>query len=220
MRILSACYRQQGENAVPLLLQQYQYTGVLVFFSCVCIKGARCAEKAGGYMAEQLLQWFRMLDPEKMTRNPEKALERVSKDLIVTIRRIDTELKKEGMTSGKGKVGFAGIFCLGNHYLMLHRGAQRICLINMAFNRVYLQQLYKDGSGGEGMEQGMLQPGIGLLFASEPFYEHISDEMIKECLCAEETATEERMGRRLRELAREGGRKGSEGIGAVYLRTI
>lgn len=216
--ILSACYRRREGGSVPLLLQQYQYKGIQVLFACVFMGGV--AEGAGGYMARQLLEWFRRLDPKKLVRNQERAMAKLSDSLAGVIRRIDGELEGGRMGPEEGRVGFAGIFCLGNDYLMLRRGTQGIYLVNTAFNRAHVQRLHGDWAGGEYMGQGSLQPDVGLLFATESFSEHISEAMIKEGLGVGEAAAEEQMGRRLKELVEEGARRGSHGIGAVYLRTV
>lgn len=220
MEILSACYRQREKRDASILLQQYRYQGLQVLFACVCMGEGEDADKDGGYMAERLLQWFRLLNPDKLTRNPAKAIDRLSGNLARVIRKIDKELADGELRTENEKCGFAGILCLGNNYLMIHRGAQRIYLINTAFNRVYIRRLYGNEVGAGSMEQGSLQPNIGLLIATEPFYEHVSETMIKEGLCVGEVTTEGQMDRHLGELAREGARKGSVGIGAVYLRTL
>lgn len=215
MRIMSACCRLRDSKDVPLLLQQYQYKGIQVFFACVCIGGGQAGD--GDYMAKRLLAWFRGLGPDKLSGRPGKAVDKLSVGLDEVIRRTDRELEDGGAAA---RVGFAGIACIGDHYLMLHRGRQRIYMVNRAFDRVYVRRLYRDEADGECMERGILQPDVGLLFAPEPFYAHISDTMIKEALCVWETATEEQMGRRLKELVEEGGRRGDAGIGAIYLKTL
>lgn len=220
--VLSACYRQSGKETAAVLLQQYLYRKFTVSFSCVCRGTGEGGNQAGAYMAGQMLQWFRALDPEKLAQNPEKAIRRAALGIGGTIRRIDREL--ENGRAGTGRTGFAGFFCIGSRYMMFGRGDFRICTVNTAFGRAYMRRLLPDGYRGEAaetaVEAGILQPGIGLLLATESFYGHIPDAVIKEGLYAGGGDTEDGMRRRLKELAEEGARRGAVGIGAVYLRTV
>ena len=102
MRFLSADYWQQTRdgNASALLQQQYLCEGVCVHFSCVC-RGMDGCDRAGGYMTEQLLQWFRGLSLKKLVRRTGQALEEAQEDLRRVILRVDGELAAAG-TRGLG----------------------------------------------------------------------------------------------------------------------
>lgn len=102
MRFLSADYWQQTRdgNASALLLQQYLCEGVCVHFSCVC-RGMDGCDRAGGYMTEQLLQWFRGLSLKRLVRRTGQALEEAQEDLRRVIFRVDGELAAAG-TRGLG----------------------------------------------------------------------------------------------------------------------
>jgi len=229
MEYLSVCYLEQGENSASLLLQQYQYKKAQVLFACICMGEEPNARRAGGYFTEQLLAWFRGLNLKKLFRHRDKGMKNVMKGLFEVVRRVDRELEDSRITAEGEAVSFAGIFCLEDRYLILRRGIGQIVLINTAFQGAYLQFLGRDAGGcetgremevaGMGMEQGIVQPEIGLLLAMKPFYEYVTESMIKEGLAVSQVKTEEQMARHLKELAREGERRGGIALGAILLRS-
>lgn len=219
MLFLSACYLQQGRNAASLVLQQYRCRHSQVFFGCVCVGAGENGAREGGYMAEQILQWFRGLPIKKLLKNREKAMDRLEEELGGTLRRIDAGLENSGMAAGGAETGFAGILCLEDSYLMLRRGAGGICLVNRVFGRVHIRRFGAGAAGGYYAEQGILQPDICLLCASEGFFGHVTEGMIADGLSAAEVETEKQMERHLRELAAEGGRRGGSDMAAVLMRT-
>jgi len=220
MEFLSACYLQQGKNALSLLLQQYRCGRTQMLFTCVCIGRGENAGRAGGYMTEQLLQWFRELPFKKLYKSREKGMERLAEYICEVVGRVDLELENSRITPGGQRVDYAGMICLGERYLMLCRGTGRIYLINTAFGRCHVGCFTGEGQGG-GMflEQGILQQDIGLLFTSEAFCGCITEEMIREGLAVGEVTTGGQMGRHLKELAGEAERRGGADMGAVFLRT-
>ena len=218
MFYLSGCYRQQSKNAASLLLQQCRCGHAHMLFACVCSGKGEDAEKAGDYMTERLWQWFRGLDGKKPTRNLGRGMRRLAKSLEETVRRIDLEWSK---LQNSERVDFSGVFCLEDNYLLIHRGQTRIYLMNTAFGRGHARRL--DGEKGRReleMEQGILQQDVGLLFATESFFDWVTDKILAEGLFVGETPTEEQMERHLKELAGEGERKGSLGVGAIFVRTV
>lgn len=218
MQFLSAFYWQQArnENASGLLLQQYVCAGVCVHFSCVC-RGRDGDDRAGGYMTERFLWWFRGLSLRRLTSKPEKALEEAEEGLSRLILRADDELAAAG-PAGTGKTTLAGIFCVGEEFFFFCRGEQRIYLINTGFGRAHIGRLGVE-SGELFFQRGILQPDIGLLFAVAPFWEHITEQMIKEGLSVWEVMTEEQMRKHLNELGEEAQRQGGKDMAAVFVRT-
>lgn len=215
MDFLSTCCRQQGKCAVSLLLQQYQYGITQVLFSCVCGE-----EKEGEGMARQFLEWFQGLDMRKILRGKERGLKVLERKMRAVVEKVT------GAEEGR-RGSFAGIFCLGEECLLFSRGAYRIYLINTAFGHGHVRRLcaVSEGSGqdsGEGwsMERAFLEPDVGLLLATDSFCEKVSETMMGESLAVEEVAAQEQMDRHLRELCREGERKGGTGMGAVFVRTV
>lgn len=219
MDFFTACYRQQGENTASLLLQQYQYRHMQIVFACVCTDRGN-GGRAGGYMTERLLAWFRGLNLKNLVRKREKKMDLLLEELTAVVREIDKELEDGGM-AGEGKAGFAGFFCIEDSYIMLCRGGTGICLINTGFGRVCLRRLGVNGSGDAlSSGQGSLQPDIGLLLATGSFYEYVTEPMIKEGLFVREISTEKQMERHLTELGREGERQGGLNLGAILLRSV
>lgn len=228
MQFLSVDYWQQARNgnASGLLLQQYVCEGVCVHFSCVC-KGQDGNDGAGGYMTERFLWWFRGLSLKRLTRKPEKALKEAEADLRRVILKTDNELADAGWTrrglartglAEAGKTAIAGIFCVGEEFFYFFRGEQRIYLINTGFGRAHIRQL---GMEREGLlfQRGILQPDIGLLFVVGSFWEHVTEQMIKEGLFVREVVTEEQMRKHLNELGEEAQRQGGKDMAAVFVRT-
>ncbi len=219
MDFFTACYRQQGENTASLLLQQYQYKNMQIVFACICTERGN-GGRAGEYMTERLLAWFRGINLKRLFRKREKKMDLLLEELAAVVGEIDKELEDGGM-AGEGKTGFAGFLCIEDSYIMLCRGETGICLINTAFGRVCLRRLGGKG-GGDVLRpgQGSLQPDIGLLLATGSFYEYVTEPMIKEGLFVREISTEKQMEKHLTELGREGERQGGLNLGAILFRSV
>lgn len=227
MQFMSVDYWQQagGWNASGLLLQQYVCEGVCIHFSCVC-QGQDGDARAGGYMTEQLLRWFRGLSLKRLARKPEKALRESEAGLRRIILRTDDELAAVWQEAGSaeasiveaGEAALAGIFCVGTEFIYFCRGEQRIYFINTRFGRAHIRRL---GMEGEGLffQRGTLQPDIGLLFAVGSFWEYVTEQMMKEGLAVWDVVTEEQMGRHLNELGEEAQRQGGKDMAAIFVRT-
>lgn len=221
MRFLTTYYWQQtwnGDgNTSGLLLQQYVCEGVCVHFSCVC-GGPDGDDRAGGYMTEQLLWWFRGLSLKKLVRNTEKMLEKAEADLRRVILRADGELVQAGFAQA-GKTALAGIFCVGWDFFLFCRGEHKIYLINTGFGRAHARQFWAKDSGFL-FQRAVLQPDVGLLVAAAPFWRRITEQMIRESLSVREVVTEEQMRKRLCELGGEAQRQGGKDMAAVFVRTV
>lgn len=241
MRFLTACYWHQTRdgdgNGSGLLLQQYVCREVCIHFSCVC-RGQGGDDRAGGYMTEQLLSWFRGLSLKKLVKRREKALERAEAGLRRVILQTDDELAAGGVV---GKTAFSGIFCVGEEFFLFSRGEQRSYLINTGLGRAHIKRLgikgagadepeserygikqtkrHAETAGGFYVQRGVLQPDVGLLFASAPFWEHITEQMLREGLSVREVVTEEQMRKHLNELGAEARRQGAGNLAAVFVRT-
>lgn len=218
MQFLTTYYWQQArnENASGLLLQQYVCGGVRVHFSCVC-KGRDGDDRAGGYMMEQLLWWFRGLSLKRIARRPERALAEAEAGLKRVVLRVDGELAAAGPAE-TGSAALVGIFCVGEELLLFCRGGQRIYLVNTGFGRAHISRIGQE-SGELFVERAILQPDIGLLFGVESFWEHVTERMIREGLSVRELVTEEQMKKHLNELGEEAQRRGGRDMAAVFFRT-
>ncbi len=219
MDILSTCYCRQGKQGVSLLLQQYRYKGVRIIFACIFMGMGENMGRAGGYMAEQTLQWFRGLNLKKLARGKEKYMERLGKSLQQVILDTDRVLDDSGIMSQGVKVNLAGMVCVENRILMLQRGAGRICLINRAFGRTHMRYLRREEDEPTIVERGILQPNVGILLSMNSFYDYITEKMVANGLDIREVVSEEQMYRHLQELGREAERLGGKEIGLILLRT-
>lgn len=217
MQFFATDYWQQGKNASALLLQQYVCEGIPVHFSCVC-RGMDGGDRAGGYMTGQLLQWFRRLNLKRLVRGTEKTMEKIEGSLQRTILRADDELADAGAADGQ-RTSLAGIFCVGEDFLLYCRGGQKIHLINTGFGRVHMKRLGAEG-GELCVQRGILQPDIGLLLTADTFWEHVTEQMAKEGLFVGEVVTEGQMDRHLKELGEEARRRGGRDLAAIFVRTV
>lgn len=218
MDFFTAGCRQREASSPSLLLQQYQCGPTQVVFACIC--GEENGGRAGAYMTERLLSWFRRVNLKTLTKSGEKGIETAKKALAGLLEEIDRELENGGM-AGKGDTAFCVFLCSGAFYVMLHRGGGGIRLINRAFGRICMRKLKgEEGERGVCMGQGVMQWGVGLLLATESFYQCLPESVIKEGLAVGEIGQERQLEKRLKELVEEGERLGGRGIGAVMLCTI
>lgn len=217
MKFLTACYWQHSPNAASLLLQQYRCGDVPVLFACIS-QGMSEDDRAGGYMTEQLLRWFREINLKRLAGRPERELDGAEAKLKKVIARADRELTEAKVTKAGGETMLSGIFCVGDSFCLFYRGSQRIYLANTGFGKPYLKRLDKD-SEALLTERGTLQTDLGLLFAVEPFYEGLTEQMIREVLSVREVWSEGRLDRHLRELGEEAARQGKRNMAALCIRT-
>lgn len=221
MEFFTACYRQKEGNASSLLLQQYQYRRSQIVFACICTEENAGKEggRAGAYMTERLLAWFRGLNLKKLAKSREKGADALAERLTEAVMEADRELN-EGKTAGGVRVDLAGILCVDDIFIMAYRGTLAVYLINTAFGRVWLSRLDREREGEKlNVRMGAMEPDVGLLFATEGFCRYVPEDMIREGLYAREIATETQLEKHLAELGKEGEARGGSGIGAIMLRT-
>lgn len=218
MEFLSACYWQQGKNRSSLLLQQYACGGTVVYFACVCM-GRDEDGRVSGYMTGRLLRWFRNLSLRRLVKSTEKQMKAARKSLEEVVERTDRELVSAGLSEAGQDADLAGLLCVGERFFLFYRGRQRIWLINTSFGRAHTDRIGKD-SETLCVEEGILEPDVGLLLAvgKEGFL--IEERMMGEGLFVREVLTEEQMERHLRELAEEAVRRGESDMAAVFLRSF
>lgn len=217
MDFFTSCYWQQGRNVSALLLQQYVCQGRSVYFACVC-DGKEEDPRAGGYMTEQLLRWFRSLRLRRLAKKTEKGLEEAAAGLERTVLQADEELAEAGITESGQSVSLGGIFCVEEQFFLYYRGERKIYFINTGFGRTQGKWLMGKSEDLR-MERGVLQPDVGLLFATDSFWKCIAEQTVKEGLFVREVAEEEQMQRHLNELGEEAVRLGGRNVAAVFVRT-
>jgi len=119
-----------------------------------------------------------------------------------------------GSTDLEKVAGLAGIFCIGEEFLLFGRGSVGVQLLNR-------------GMVGEGvgtsleygkefwMQQGGMEPGIGLLLATGSFFGNVGEEALQEGLSVVTVLTGTQTEKHLRELGKAGERSGGRNMAAV-----
>jgi len=114
------------------------------------------------------------------------------------------------------QVSFAGIFCLGEHFLLFGRGNAGIRLLNHGIRKTCVGNPI--GCGEElQIKQGVMEPGIGLLLATNSFYRNVEEDAMREGLSVEEVLNGIQTEKHLRELGRAAERAGGGNMAAVLL---
>lgn len=213
MEYLTACYRRQGEGGCSLLLQQYLCRRTPVCFACLCT--AEGGEGSGicRDTAESLLQWSRKVPWHKAAARPGRWLERFEKELA-------------DLPAAAG-VKLTLFLCMEEEILVLG-GGQDLSLLSTSFGR-------GKAIGLPGQFRGHLEPGAGLLLATDGFLKNVEGKSLEEALRLPEIKTAEQAERRLRELAsprepaapggrtipfetpQQGGNAGGEPVAAILL---
>lgn len=217
MDFLSAYYWQQASNRSSLLLQQYACEGTVVLFACVCM-GRDGNGRVSGYMTGRLLCWFRNLNLRRLVKRTEREMKAVRRSLEGVVARTDGELASSGLSEAGQDAALAGVLCVGERFFLFYRGRQRIWLINTSFGRAYTDRIGADGEVFC-VEEGVLEPDVGLLLAVGREGLPDVERMVREGLSVREVLTEEQMERHLRELLAESARRGESDMAAVFLRS-
>lgn len=189
MEYLTACCRQQTAGNGFLMLQQYRCRREACCF--ICIGGDR---RSG--IREKILDWVGKADWQEGVRRP-----------AVWLSGAEGELEKllDGYRDVKLLLG------VGAELLIMGAG-HRACLLNMNFGRGKLSELPV-------RLRATLEPGAGILLATDSFLERNGTRLSGEALKTGELRTEEQMRRRLEELAKhgEGADGGAERMAAILL---
>lgn len=222
MDLLTSAYWQQGRNDSSLLLQHYQYRGTPLCLACLCAGEGEARGRAGAYLTEQLLTWFRSLPWRRLAREPENLMPRIERQLAETIEKTVEELTGCGLLAEQETLDFVGLLCVGKHFLLVSQGRHRTYLLNRSFNRENIRAMAAaPGEAQEGIFplQGVLEPEIGLLLASESFCCQLTEQELRECLQAAKMRTQAQADRHLRELGIRAEELGGRNMGAVLLLT-
>lgn len=209
MEFMTGYYRQK-EDSTALLLQQYVCRGVPVCFGCVCGGESLEAGITGGSFTGKLLEEFRKLNlPREVKRQPE-CLKKMERQLYQC--RESCAVPPDFWT--------AGILCMGEEVLLFYEGAVRIALCNTGFGRPALQEIGRNDRTQETelqLQRGSMEVGIGILLASESFYEKIPGEDMGSCLWVKDISNPRQAQKRLQELGRQAQRQGGRQMGALFL---
>ena len=188
MEYITSYYRQQGGSGCSLLLLQFQCRQTPVCFACICTAAGADGEKCCGDMAEKLKAWCRGVPWQKSVRRPCKGLENMEQELTAL------QAAACGAASLRSGLRLTMLLCIGREVLSLGAG-QNLLLINTSLGTGRITPL-------PGTFRGCIEPGAGLLLATDGLIENAGEESIGEVLRLSEIRTQEQADRRLRELLR------------------
>lgn len=210
-----------GVNPLSLVLQQVRVRGREVCLFCVC---SSFGKEQGGRMTEQLVEWFhrcclpacegRKLPGLRELLEPE--LHGIRRELLEPephgIRRELLEPEPHGIQ--REELSYGGLLLAGNSFYLFGEGDIRARLINYRYNRPQLKEL-------EYPLSGRIQKGVGILLHTPELTKNLEPKELCQILHGEGRWQEARMGRRLKELYREGRSRGNTGpVGGIYLGVV
>lgn len=185
MEYLTTCYRRQEEGGCSLLLQQYMCRQVPVCFACLCTAGGEAGREICRNTAESLINWSRKVPWHRVAARPALWLERLEGELTDLLEKsVETACDERKLTL------FLGI----EEEILVLGGGQNLSLLSTSFGRGKTARL-------PGQFRGRLEPGAGLLLATDGFMKNVEGKSLEEALRLQEIKTAEQAERRLRELA-------------------
>lgn len=198
MEYLTTYYRQQREGGgCSLLLQHYLSRQVPVCFACLCTAEEGSGSGLCRSTAGRLLDWCRTVCWHKAARRPDTWFERLEGELLSILEEAGTEHEELKMKLLLG---------IGGEILALGEG-QNLYLLSTSWGKGKAVRL-------TGQFRGRLEPGAGLLLATDSFLHNAGEERLGEALHLQEIRTADQAERRLRELAEFRGRAAG---GAILL---
>lgn len=193
-----------GINPISLVLQQVKVRGREICLACIC---SSSVQELGGQVAERLTEWFH--------RGCLPACE--GRTLPMPAELLEPELERicGSLTQGRrDALEYGGLLLIGSRFYLFGEGDVTVQLVNYRYNRPHMKALAAPMAG-------RMQKGIGLLLHTSELYCGLQREEICQILHGEGVWREERIGRRLRELYREGRSRGSTGaVGGIYLQVV
>lgn len=179
MEYVTTCYRRQGESGCSLLLLQYLCRQTPVCFACICtVEGAGNVRMCGN-MAEKLKSWCHSVPWHRAAKHPCRWLVKLEKEL-------------SDLTAAGGGIRLTLLLCIGREILVLG-GGQNLMLVNTSFGEGRVTPL-------RGSFRGGIEPGAGLLLATDGFLKSVEEQNLRDVLCLPEIRTKEQADRRLGEL--------------------
>ncbi len=137
--------------------------------------------------------------------------------LVRTLREVisQIELKQECLMKRilSPQIHYQGFFSV-NREVVLFSNDRRVGYIKHRFLQPRISYLYP-GNTKYGMIEGVVQSQCGILLATESFYQHLTEEQIKECLSVISLKTEEQANKHLKEAIHKAMEKGKETVGAI-----
>lgn len=190
-----------GINPISLVLQQVKVKVREVCLLCICDSHG---QDVGGQVAERLTEWFhKVCLPACEGRIPPMPAELMEPEL----ERIRGSLSQRGIAA----LEYGGLLLIGSQFYLFGEGDVTVQLVNYRYNRPQMKALSAPMAG-------RIQKGIGLLLHTSQLFCGLKREEICQILHGEGVWREDQIGRRLKELYREGRSRGSTGpVGGIYL---
>lgn len=189
-------------NPVSLVLQQVKLRGREVCLFCVC---SSPGEEIGGRMTERLTEWFH----RKCLPACERRAQTAPRELL------EPELRDIcGERPVQEPWGYCILLLTGNVFCLCGEGDVAVRLVNYRYNRPQMKILSTPLSG-------RIQRGAGLLLHTPELVRSLRQEEVCQIMHGKGLCQEEGIGRRLRELYREGRDRGNTGaVGGIYLQML
>ncbi len=236
MDFYTAYYWQQGSERTSLLLQQTRLPkgAGTVILGAVCTgesgenerdKTRKRGEGSGWYgndrqsgtaaLGKKLTDWFyEQVLPACANQQGEVFAGRF---LGASFRELSDIFQRERQSAGR-EVSTSGILCIGGKALLFYQGRQRIYLLNKRMGKPHAGLLFGQEKGEVLLgEEVLWEPGACLLLGTEPFYQHLRQQMIADCLGRESVSGEGQAGRCLKELGEYARSRGGRDMGAVFV---
>lgn len=201
-----------GVSPVSLVLQQVKVRGREIGLFCVCTSRE---ETLGGYMTERLVEWFHKVCLPACEKRKLPSLQALLEPELACILR-ELNVGQAGQQKGAPaqRLGYGGVLLAGSQFFLFVQGEVGVQLVNYRYNRPQLKALSASLSG-------RIQRGAGLLLHTPELTGQLAPKEVCQILHGEGDWQEQRIGRRLRELYREGRSRGSvDAVGGIYLQIV
>lgn len=221
MNMNSQCLWEKGgsveTNPISVVLQQVSSHKKETLFACVCEGFGNEKESAtwSGYFTERLVEWFHKRYLKKLL---EKGREKeITKALEEELEKITRELRQYAKKSGAAEIRYSGILVQNSQCWIINRGENSLFLFNRRYNKTFVRPIVFDSE--KSVWEGRIQKNVGVLLCSESFCKVFAKEEVLEVLFGDKKYSEESMKKRLKELWREGEKRGLQKAGGVLIRT-
>lgn len=197
-----------GASPVSLVLQQVKLRGREICLLCI---SSSSRPELGGYMVEQLVEWFhRACLPACEGRAVPLPEELLGPEL----KRIRGELTGQKVNISAEALDYGALLLIGSRFCLLGEGEVMIRLVNYRYNRPQLKSLTAPLAG-------RIQRGAGLLLHTPGLVSGLDTEEMCQILHGEGPWREERLRIRLKELYQESRSRGSMAeAGGIYLQVV
>ena len=209
MEYLTTYYKRQGERGCSLLLQHYLCGQVPICFAALCTSegegsGEVCREATAGLMG-----WCRSVPWHSAAKKADLWLRHREEELEERLGHSGEKAGEAACTTGdREALRITLLLGVGEEVTVLG-GGQNVRLLNTSFGRGRVRKL-------PGQFRGRLEPGAGILLATDGFLGSVEEDKMAEALRLPEIRREEQAERRLKELAQHD-RTGSGPAGAILL---